>query len=308
MSWGMSGARRGSIAGGAVVLVGGSGRVGRMVRHHWPGPARLLSSHRDPAPSERGFVWSPLAGPTGLLDHLAQDGATPSALVMLAGVVPGPGQDAAALQANARLARACLAAARAAGIARVLLASSSAVYGTQAHGLPFAEADPPQPLSAYGRAKLEMETEADSFRQAGMQVCALRIGNVAGADALLAPLSASLLNPDAPRAPIQLHAFADGLGPLRSYIGAASLALVLARLADPATPLPPVLNIAAPEPLRMAALAKAADWPCQMIPAPPAAHQSITLDCTHLAALCPSVVKGNDPAAMVAEWKATLPR
>lgn len=224
-------------------------------------------------------------------------------MIVLAGVTPGPGVDEAALQGNSALAVASLQAAQAAGIARVILASSSAVYGVHPQGKPFAETDDVQPLNAYGRAKLAMETAADPFRAAGLEVCALRIGNVAGADALLHPLATA---PATPRAPVRIDAFADGCGPLRSYIGPQTLARVLSALAAHPSPLPQILNLAAPRPVRMRALALAAGWPVEMVPAPAHAQQSITLDTSRLAALCKLEEKDSDPAEMVAQWKATL--
>jgi nucleoside-diphosphate-sugar epimerase len=216
-------------------------------------------------------------------------------MVVLAGATPATG---GALEDNARIADACLAAAQAAGIGRVLLASSSAVYGADPAGRPFAEDAPPRPLSDYGRAKLAMEAVAAPWRQAGIAVTALRIGNVAGADALLAGRAG------AGAAPVGIDAFADGLGPLRSYIGPRDMAAVLADLALHPGPLPEVLNLAALRPVRMMALATAAGLDWRPVPAPPAARQVITLDCARLAALCPDSPGPGDAAAMVAQWKA----
>lgn len=276
-----------------------------MVCHHWPqmicAPG-LVVAHRQPlAATERSFLWSPLDGTDGLRRYL-QSGSVPSALVMLAGVIPAPGVDEAALAVNRTLAEACLRAAADCGIGRVLLASSSAVYGVSPQAAPFAETAEPRPLSAYGRAKLEMEAAADTARAAGLDVCALRIGNVAGADALLGPLTGRRVDPSMP---LCIDAFADGLGPLRSYIGGASLARVLAELARLPGRLPEVLNVAAPDPVRMVALAEAAGWPYALQPAPETAVQCITLDCTLLNRLCPISSHDSLPKVMVEQWKAS---
>ncbi len=166
-------------------------------------------------------------------------------MVALAGVVPGPGRD---LSLNRTIAEATLDAAAQAGITRVLLASSSAVYGA---GEAMAEDAPPAPVNAYGVAKREMEAACAPWRARGMEICCLRIGNVAGADALL-------LNVVERRGAIVIDRIADGGGPVRSYIGPASLAAVLATLCRHAGPLPDMLNIAAPQPVAMTALAQAA--------------------------------------------------
>lgn len=272
---------------------------------HWPAPADLLVSQRDPGNAGNGtFRWAPLEGPTGLLQHLERNtsGLVPSGLLMLAGITPGPGVTEAELAGNRLLAEACVAAAQAAGIGRVLLASSSAVYGVDDAGSGFAETTPPHPVSAYGRAKLDMEAAGLAGRDAGLEVCALRIGNVAGADALLWPLTGRAADPERP---LRIHGFSDGLGPLRSYIGPGSLARVLAALAAHSGPLPEIVNVAAPEPVRMIDLARAAGWTCQLIEAPASAHQDITLDCSLLAGLCPMTSNDSLPEEMVRQWKAS---
>jgi UDP-glucose 4-epimerase len=266
------------IAPETILLVGASGRVGRMICHHWhdAGSARLLATARQPVGVTLGapasLAWSPLKGPDGLLDCLARSGTVPAAMVVLAGVTPRKGQDPAELAENSALAQACLNAAHMSGIGRVLLASSSAVYGVDTNSRAFDESCTPQPAAPYGLAKWQMETAAEPWRQKGVQVCALRIGNVAGADALLGQAMA-------PGAELRIDAFADGLGPLRSYIGPASLARVLCDLALLPAALPPAVNIAAPSPVRMTDLCRAAKLPYVLVPAAQTAHQSITLGC-----------------------------
>jgi UDP-glucose 4-epimerase len=291
-----------------ILLIGATGRIGRMVCHHWAAAApdfALLATNRAGSTSSPGGVrmatWSPLDGPADLVAYLSHAGIAPAAMIVLAGVTPRPGLVDTALEDNQRLAEACATAAQACGIGRVMIASSSAVYGIHPDEVAFSEAMPAKPLSAYGRAKLAMEAALNQWRGAGTEICALRIGNVAGADALLGPLSAR--TPGDHR--LRIDAFADGKGPLRSYIGAQTLTRVLADLARHPAPLPEVMNIAAPVPVRMTALAQAAGWLCDMVTAPPQALQSVTLDCASLAGLCSMRAEDSDPAAMVAQWKAT---
>jgi nucleoside-diphosphate-sugar epimerase len=271
----------------AVILVGASGRVGRMVRHHWPAAApALVATARVPA--DHGLVgWSPLAGPAALADALAARGLRPAALVMLAGVTPHGTGD---MDDNVRLATACGAAAGALAIPRVLLASSVAVYGPPQGDRPLSEADPPRPATAYGRAKLAMEAAAPGG-------CALRIGTVAGADALLGGM-----DPARP-APRTLDVFADGRTPRRSYIGGGTLARVIATLCAAPDPLPPVLNVAAPGPVEMAALARAAGVPLTLRPAPAEAQATVAMDLGRLLALCPLPPDDSLPATMIAQWR-----
>ncbi len=209
-------------------------------------------------------------------------------MIVLAGAVRGD------LSLNAQLAEACCAAAVQAGIGQVLLASSSAVYGVNA-GQACREDTPTHPVNDYGRAKLEAEAVAARWRAQGLAITALRIGNVAGADALLAGIQ--------PGQPTKIDCFADGTGPVRSYIGPITLADVLAKLLG--QDLPRALNIGAPNPVAMADLAQAAGADWQYQPAPATAYQRITLDCGQLAQHYRFAENQSDAAVMVAEWQST---
>lgn len=278
-----------------VLLIGASGRVGRMVLHHWrrlPPKVHLTPQYRQPV-AHGCLVWDPLTGPEALVGTTERF----DAMVVLAGATPGLGRD---LSANKTLADACLTAALKAGISRVLLASSSAVYGA-GHGAPFSEQVPCLPVNDYGLAKLEMEQACARWRQSGLEVCCLRIGNVAGADALLLNIATS-----APEAAIELDAFSDGYGPIRSYIGARTMASVLQSLCLHTSRLPPVLNLAAPAPISMDALADAARHPRILRAAPDHAHQYITLDCSLLSSLHEFDAADSQPEEMIRQWKDTL--
>ena len=284
-------------AGHSILLTGASGRVGRMLCACWtdavPGLA-LVPQYRGTGPP--GTVqWDPLEGPGPLLAHVAEAGR-PLAIVALAGVTPGPGRD---LRLNRTLAEATLDAAVRAGVRRVLLASSSAVYGA-GDGTPFAEEAARVPVNAYGAAKQEMEAACAPWRARGLDICALRIGNVAGADALLLNVARA-----GPGAAVVIDQFADGGGPVRSYIGPVTLAAVLATLCRHPGPLPGALNIASPEPVAMMALAGAAGAPIKTRPAPQEAHQRITLDCGRLAGLHRFAPGDSAAAEMVRQWRAT---
>lgn len=280
--------------GKRLLLVGATGRVGRMVAHHWAG-SDLFLQHR--LIGAKGLYWPLLDGPAPLVDHVSRTGAIDT-MIMLAGVTPASGFD---LGLNTILALAAIAAAKAAGIGRILVASSSAVYGAGT-GLPLHETAPLTPVNPYGKAKCAMEAALDRHRD-GLEICALRIGNVAGADAALLNVAQY-----AAEQPLILDRFADGQGPLRSYIGARTLARVLNSLACQVAPLPAVLNTAAPNPVSMESLVTATGHPLQFRAAPPAAHQHITLDCARLAALYPFEAGDSDPATMVADWKVTAKR
>ncbi|MES2433369.1 MAG: NAD(P)-dependent oxidoreductase [Pseudomonadota bacterium] len=266
------------------LVVGASGRVGRLLAQGWAlgGMAPTLQ-HRGAglAADLPQMEWYPLSG-------AALEPGRFRAMIVLAGAVRGD------LALNVQLSEACCAAAVQTGISQVLLASSSAVYGVNG-GLACSEDTPCAPVNDYGRAKLEAEAVADLWRGRGLAITALRIGNVAGADALLGGMQ--------PGQPTKIDAFADGTGPVRSYIGPITLADVLAQLLGQT--LPPLLNIGAPNPVAMADLAQAAgaDWHYQ--PAPATAYQRITLDCSLLAQHYRFAENQSDAAAMVAEWHTT---
>ncbi|HRK42059.1 MAG TPA: NAD-dependent epimerase/dehydratase family protein [Gemmobacter sp.] len=250
------------------LVLGASGEIGRSLARVWamvaPGAGPGLWQHRPGAatpPDVPSSSWdilaeAPPALPAGL-----------SGIVVLAGVTAG---DAAALALNTRLAEAALALARAHGIGRVLLASSQAVYG--AHSGPARENSLCAPLNAYGAAKLAMEQALAG----APEVTALRIGNYAGSGALFHA---------ARKGPVSLDQFPDGRSPLRSYIGPISLARVLAALLAAPGPLPPVLNVALPGGVDMAALLQAAALPFTFRPAPATALPEAVMDVTALQGL-----------------------
>ena len=254
-------------AGPVVWVTGAGGRLGTILRRAWAGEAlRPVWASRDPAVDSRA-------------------GAPPPEVILaLAGVTAGPD-----MAANVTLAGQALDLGRATG-ARVLLASSAAVYGRAAGRL--GEEAPLAPLTPYGRAKAEMEAAG---RARGAAI--LRIGNVAGADALLGGLR--------PGRPVEIDRFADGLTPRRSYIGPRSLAVVLAALCRRAAGegLPEVLNIAQPGVVEMAALARAAGVEPRFRPAPPEAIAVVELDVGRLAGLVPLAPARAE--RLVAEWRET---
>lgn len=285
-----------------MIVVGASGRVGRMVSGAWRidrGPADRIveQSRRSEATTDaKSLRWDPMTGSGELCDWVARHGV-PRAMIVLAGVTPGTGQD---LSLNTDIAVACATAALDAQIPRVLVASSSAVYGS-GNGTPFAETAVCQPVNAYGEAKMAMECACEALAAPGFEICCLRIGNVAGADALLLNVAGL-----APGAPVVIDTFADGRGPVRSYIGPRTLARVLGKLAIQDAVLPPVLNIAAPEPVSMDSLAEAAGHPWTARPANSAAQQSITLDTTLLSDVCSFKPQESYPSQMISQWKEIL--
>jgi UDP-glucose 4-epimerase len=278
----------------ATVVVGASGRLGSMVRRAWktgtagPGPV-AYQGRRGGSGSD--IAWPDLSDARPLADW-ANRNAPISTLIMLAGTVPGMGRS---MGENVAIARACLDAALEVGARRVLLASSSAVYG---RGRPaaFSEDYDAHPVSAYGLAKLAMESMSRDY-SGRLQVCNLRIGNVAGADALLGNVG---------DLPVRLERFSDGHAALRSYIGPRTFAETLAALCDPAIEPPFLLNVATPRPVYLEELMAAAhvDWQWEAGQEPD--RQYIALDCSRAVALCPFLTARSGANALVDEWKTDM--
>ncbi len=271
-----------------VLVIGGTGRVGRMLRRYWDAsPPHCIALSWQSRGGNGDIQWDAAQG----ADALATQGSF-DRLLVLAGVTPAEGAN---LDQNAVIARAAIEAAARMGTAHVLLASSSAVYGTDS-ARPYAEDDTPNPASPYAKAKLESEHAVQGT--ATPPACALRIGNVLGADALmLNAVRASAAHP------LTLDRFSDGNGPLRSYIGPATLAQVLETLLHKGPALPDVLNVSAPAPVAMQTLLEVSGTAYVTHPAPPNAVQNITLDCTMLAKLHSFGPAASDAAAMLDEWR-----
>ena len=270
-----------------VLIVGGKGRIGRLLARCWNVREDVAYQSRSPGADLR---WDPADGPRGLCDWADRTGCR--AMVVLAGVTPTSGAD---FDANARLAEDCCRAASEARLSRVLYASTSAVYGRGA-GRPFTEEDAPDPVGAYGESKLEAEAVCAAYRKRGLPVTVLRIGNVAGTDQLLVNARTAT-----DRAPLKLDRFADGAGPRRSYIGISAFASVLDTLLRKET-LPEILNVGAPKPVEMQALLTAAGTPWVWVDAPVSAVQDVSLDCARLGGLHKFAPGDSDPTAMVADW------
>ena len=138
-----------------------------------------------------------------------------------------------------------------------------------------------------------MEREAaDLGARLGVAVTALRIGNIAGVDAILGGW----------RPGFALDVFTDGTTPRRSYIGPLTLARVLKELAGAAA-LPGVLNVAAPGGVAMGTLLDAAGLGWTPRPAPASAIPDVQLDIAALTRLVPLDAACGLPETLVAEWR-----
>jgi len=266
-----------------LVITGASGRIGRL----------LLAGTRDGALVRTGrqagtgvdLVWD-LEGRAPTLPQGA-------VILHLAARLSGEGDLVAA---NLAMVRSVMRAAHASGAARVLLASSAAVYGAQARD--GEEDGPTLPVSPYGRAKLTCEAAARAWAGT-VPLTVLRIGNVPGADALLGRGRQAGVTLD----PVP----GSAAGPVRSWIGPLRLAEVIFGLTRRSrTALPLCINIASGPPLAMGDLLSAAGITWQFGPPRPLAVPRVVLCTRRLRAILPQAPV--TAADLAAEWQATLAR
>ena len=271
-----------------LLVLGARGRIGGILRKCRPFGQVVWQARRGSGvrPGPGWAMFDPLAAP----EALARAASGACAILCLAGVVPGRGgRGGGDLRDNIRLGEAAVRAGAGAG-ARVFLASSAAVYGNRAGVL--TEDMALTPVSDYGRAKAEMEARGAALgAELGVRVCALRIGNIAGIDAILGGWHPGF----------QLDRFADGRTPSRSYIGARSLARVLGDLMR-ADEVPQALNIAAPGMVEMGALLDAAGLAWAPRAPSRGAIPEVCLSTRALQRISP--LARVDAAALVAEWEA----
>ncbi len=269
-----------------VLILGASGRLGNILVRHWS-DSRLAPVWQFRAPPAR----PPQLGEVVIFDPLEAipDLGRFDIIIGLAGIVPGRGD----LALNTELARAALACAANSGARHVMLSSSAAVYGASSR--PLHEDAALRPTSAYGEAKRIMEEHALAEAAAkGIAATALRIGNVAGADALLEPAGTERV----------LDHFEDGTGPVRSYIGPKGFCDILCALAWKAydgAPLARHLNLALRGGVAMEDLCHAAGFSITWRPAPATALPRVVMDVSRLESLV-QVAKA-DAGSIVAEWQ-----
>lgn len=246
----------------SILLLGANGKLGRMVRALWcPSGFSVVPVVRSGASAPDELVWSPG-------DRLP-DISGVAAVVALWGVTPGPDRD---LTDNTRLALAAMELGAGLGADVVVHCSSAAIYRPGPDPLP--ETVIADPGSPYGLAKVAMEQAISAQRTpGGPRQVVLRIGNVAGADSLFANLKCSRR--------ITLDRFPDGSGPMRSYISAKDLALVIESLIQNRES-EGIYNVSAAKPTAMAEIATAwgatVDW-CDVRDG---AAQMVWLDTTRL--------------------------
>lgn len=295
-----------------IALIGATGRVGRLLRqafHHLkPCNITIFFLSRDTAtlPRKVSWAWDILDGPQAFLRATKAVGRF-DVVFNFSGITQLC--HSGSMDQNLTLAVNALNAAAQSGVGHFFTASSAAVYGRPANANPLTETDVCRPLSDYGSAKLVMEHALlTNSARAFTGVTCMRIGNVAGADQLL--LRGQACSADLP---LVLDRFANNLYPLRSYIGPVTLAKTLIQLAKAAASgaeCPPILNVAAPEPVYMDTLldavpdvARPVNW--RSSAAPDTAIPTVVLDTTRLEQLYRFAPSDSTAKEMISQWLAT---
>lgn len=276
-------------ANSKVVLLGASGQLGHMCRLMWPVADDLICHSRR---ERAGFVSFDQRFESAKAREVLR-GAR--AVICLSGVTPRHAkQSGDAFSLNSDLALAAVRASHDAGAGRIFLVSSAAVYG-RASGVLVENGDY-EPVSDYGRAKLEMEHAAlQVAADLGQKATVLRIGNVAGADAILGGWREGMTIDELPK----------GQTPSRSYIGPETLARVIHRLTLEID-LPDILNITAPGAVEMGALLDAAALP--WIPRTPSDDviEKVELSTKRLEDYVEFSELNSTTTGLVAEWRRFL--
>mmetsp|Transcript_6981 Transcript_6981/g.11219 ORF Transcript_6981/g.11219 Transcript_6981/m.11219 type:complete len:261 (-) Transcript_6981:2070-2852(-) len=253
-----------------IVILGAGGKLGQLLRPVFPVPA-TWATRTDVDVQDTEALKAALTGATSV--------------ICLAGVIHTGGQP---MDLNVTLARAVLDAAQAVNAGRVMLFSSAAVYGHTPS--PLREDGPTAPASPYGTAKLAMEQMAAAHSHPNTT---LRLGNVAGADAILGNWKPGFT----------LDTFPNGTTPKRSYIGPNKLAQVIHGLTQ-ARAVPRLINVAAPGAVEMGALLDAAgrEWTQRL--ATDQTIANVTLETRRLEKLVSFDPSDGTAAGIVADWQA----
>lgn len=218
-----------------LVLTGANGRIGRLLRKLW--------AHKPP----KGLfpIWLTRTE-WNIGAEAPPDLPTGGVLLDLAGVTSGD------FERNPFLASKVADLSQQLGC-KLIYVSSASVYPGGAMDMD--EDQALAPVSAYGRSKVAAEV---TVRAVALNPTILRLGNIAGADALLAGNRQGKL--------VALDQSTYGnRGPVRSYIGPHVLADVLSLICSKAIAAKGIghtLNVAQPDPVAMAELLDAAgyDW------------------------------------------------
>ncbi len=169
-----------------VLVTGASGRLGRAVVAHLS--ATGFDVRPAPSPREGGADLDDRNAVAALLEA-----SKATVVVHLGGVVPSSASDPASFDVNWRSAKWLAELAPAAGIARIVLASTAAIYG-DSRTSPVTEQAAPDLRSPYAESKLAAE---QALQDSSCETVSLRLFNVFGPaldDSLVARLERSTVD------------------------------------------------------------------------------------------------------------------
>lgn len=224
---------------GKILVLGGSGRIGSMMRESWDlkSPTNVIWQYRkvfeyqEHRPLHSVVSFDPISYSSSIVNKLGKV----DTVVCLAGVSSGTKSE---LSLNTQLAKASLSLAEDLGANRLFYGSSAAVYG---YGEALSECDTPQPVSDYGQSKIDAEKFL-SESKSRVSIISMRMANALFADSI----TGQLRLPPQDNA-IHLDFFPDGKSLLRSYIDPRSLGHIFDMLSVKPIPAYSVLNIASVE-------------------------------------------------------------
>ena len=163
-----------------VLITGGAGKIGRMLRARMGGRALRLLDVATPEPARAGEDVEVRTG--SVTDAAAiRDACVGVGAVVHLGGVSTEGPWNSILEVNIDGTRTVLEAARLAGVPRVVLASSNHAVGfrTRDEGVPLPADVPTRPDTYYGVSKAAMEALGSLYHDRfGMDVICLRIGTM----------------------------------------------------------------------------------------------------------------------------------
>ena len=166
-----------------VAVTGASGFIGRALVGHLQAQGHAVTAvarHAGPAPAGVRQVTLPDYEDAAALAGAFTGAGCVLQLAALAHRAGSPGEFAASVRAT----RAVVAAAGRAGVRRLVFLSSIGVNGHRTEGRPFTEQDPPRPVEAYARSKLQAEQAVIAGCQgAAMEYVIVRPPLVVGPDA-----------------------------------------------------------------------------------------------------------------------------
>ncbi len=264
-----------------VIVTGANGQVGRRILRAWSRkqpPFPVVAVARSAGPDWQEW----------------QIGSTPivpraRAVIGLWGVCFGTLEET---RANLTLAQAAQRLGAETGADRVIHLSTQSVYGR--HCDQATEAQPLTPANSYGQAKAEMEAYLQSAE--GPRPIILRVANVIGADAI----SRALAGTDK----VTLDRFSDGTGPLRSFVGIADLAdLIACAVTCPLDACPDVINVGSTRPLHMEEILQAANRSFEWRDAPHGALRVATVSTEKLVQSALPIPQATTAAALYQDWK-----